>query len=190
MDLSYHEPNQPALLTEKRLVEISAPDNTGCYSMDWTSEFTAKAENVVLDRTPPTGSKDGSDWGGYAGLSVRLCKDVQAVLYTGTQGPISIHEGVSRCNAAVVECSGIVNDKPFGMAILDHPKNLNSPASWYLVSEKIRYFSYFSPAVICYAPLVMSKGQTLALRYRIFIHPGKWEPAKLKEKVSTFSNGE
>ena len=70
--LSYHPPGQPAVLVERRIVEVSAPTADGAYHIDWQSTFTAGEADVVLDRTPIAGEPNGVSWGGYAGLSLRL----------------------------------------------------------------------------------------------------------------------
>ena len=184
MDLSYHEPNKPTVLSEKRTVVISTPDDSGGYIMDWTSVFTCVSEKLELNRTPLPGEKDGQIWGGYAGLSLRIRKNVQDALFMGTKGPVTLKDGRFRGNDVAMEYSGIVNDKIFGVAILDHPDNLNSPTPWYLIDTET--MDFFTPAVICYAPHIMSKGETLTLKYRIIIHSGRFDSNELKKKYNLF----
>jgi len=76
MRISYHPPGKAAVLTEERLIAVSAPDEQGQYYIDWRSTFTAGAEDVVLDRTAIPGEKGGKGWGGYAGLSVRIAEGI------------------------------------------------------------------------------------------------------------------
>ena len=184
MDLSYHEPNKPTVLSEKRTVVISTPDDSGGYIMDWTSVFTCVSEKLELNRTPLPGEKDGQSWGGYAGLSLRIRKSVQDAQFTGTKGPVTLKDGRFRGNDVAMEYSGIVNDKIFGVAMFDHPDNLNSPTPWYLIDTET--MDFFTPAVICYAPHIMSKGETLTLKYRIIIHSGRFDSNELKEKYKLF----
>ena len=37
--------------------------------------------------------------------------------------------------------------------------------------------SFFSPAVLCYEPITLQAGERLTLRYRVIVHPGRWNPA-------------
>ena len=72
LELSYHPPGEDDLLQEQRSVHLSAPGTDGSYYIDWETTFTAKADDVLLDRTPLPGESGGKSWGGYAGFSARL----------------------------------------------------------------------------------------------------------------------
>ena len=50
MDLGYHEPARPPVLTERREIRISTP-REGQYHLDWTMIFTAQDQDVELNRT-------------------------------------------------------------------------------------------------------------------------------------------
>jgi hypothetical protein len=64
LNLSYQVPDSAPVLSETRIVEISAPDANGQYYLDWTSTFTVESDTpVVLDRTPLPHEKDGKIWG-------------------------------------------------------------------------------------------------------------------------------
>ncbi|MFH1715963.1 MAG: DUF6807 family protein, partial [Planctomycetota bacterium] len=67
MRLGYHPPGAPTVVTEQCRLTISRPDENGSYRIDWNSEFSAVAGDVLFDRTPIPGEKDGKSWGGYAG---------------------------------------------------------------------------------------------------------------------------
>ena len=64
LELSYHPPERPAALTEKRTIVVSAPDKNGRYQIDWRGVFTAGPEGALLDRTPILGEEGGKPWGG------------------------------------------------------------------------------------------------------------------------------
>jgi type 1 glutamine amidotransferase len=186
--LKYHEPGKTVVLTEKRTIIISAPDGSGGYAIDWKSEFTAVAERVEFSRTPLLWEKGGKGWGGYAGLSFRACKGVKDSRFTGTFGELTLNEGMFRYKDVAVEYSGVIDDKDFGVAILDHPENLNSPTPWYMIDDEP--MDYFSPAVICYGPHVMNKGERLELKYGICVHPGRWDSKELMRRYQKFASGE
>jgi len=110
MDLNYHLPGEAPLLTEKRVLVVSAPDAKNDYRIDWTSTFTAGAEDLNFDRTPP---KNFS--GGYAGLSCRMTKELKTWTYTacdGTTGATNIYGKAHKW---------LDFSKGGGIAILDHP---------------------------------------------------------------------
>lgn len=183
--LTYAPPGQEPVLREQRTVEISTPTAEGGYQMDWTLTFTALAEQVTLDRTPIPGEANGVDYGGYAGLSVRLARDlvdwkiVTADGLAGTEG--------HRKPSAAMDFSGTAGPTAAGIAILDHPANLNAPSPWFIVADPKTPFGYFSPAVVCLKPHALRRGETIALRYRILVHPGAMDPAALRNAATEFA---
>jgi len=187
LDVSYHEPDKANVLTEKRRIVVCAPDESGSYSMDWTSRFTAAAE-VELNRTPLPGEEGGSSWGGYAGLSFRACKGVKEAVFTSATGPVALRGGKYRGRDVACEYSGVLAGKAFGVAILDHPDNLNASTPWYLIHDE--RMDFFSPAVICYGPHRMVQGETFTLRYRLIVHGGRWDAGGLREAYERFAGGE
>ena len=185
MDMFYHEPGKPILLKERRTMLLSAPYESGSYTIDWESTFTAVADKVVLDRTPLPWEQGGKTYGGYTGLLFRAREGVQDARYIGTFGsqpPLS--NGNYRFKDIAIEYSGRINNKVFGVAILDHPDNLNFPSPWYLNDGNP--MDFFSPALLCYGPHTMSKDETLVLKYRIIIHPSRWNAEMLKHKHKLF----
>jgi hypothetical protein len=71
-----------------------------------------------------------------------------------------------------------------GIAILDHAENLNAPSPWYAINTPV--MRYFSPAVICYGAHTLKAGKTLTLKYRVFVHPYRWDEDRLKREVAGF----
>ncbi|MCG8698521.1 MAG: PmoA family protein, partial [Bacteroidales bacterium] len=188
LHLSYQEPNQSAVLTEDRTIAISASDDTGRYNLDWHSVFTAQSDHVELNRTPIPGEPKGKPYGGYAGLSFRAHQDVQAVQYT--TDVMSLTEQRYRGRARAVEYAGERDGQSFGVAILDHPDNVNAPTPWYLDNGKV--MDYFSPAVLYDKPLVLKREEKLTLRYRVIVHYGRWDSERLRSEyqIMTFKKDE
>ncbi len=87
--LSYHPPAKPAVLTEKRTLEVSPPGKDGGYFIDWQSVFTAGDVDVRLDRTPILGQPGGVGYGGYAGMSLRLAPALRGWQFVGSEGPVN-----------------------------------------------------------------------------------------------------
>ena len=159
---AYHPPGKPPVMTEVRHLEMSAPDQDGNYTIDWTSDFTAGAEPVKLDRTlPPT--QGGPGFGGYAGLSLRFPRDLQGWAFRSSQGIKNAAEGHG-LPARWVDFSG----PAAGIAIFDHPGNLRHPQPWYLSDKPSLLF--FNPAILFNEPLELAAGKTMTLRYRVLVH--------------------
>ena len=180
MNLSYHPPEKPAVLTEFRGLVISAPAKDGSYHIDWISTFTAGNTDVVLNRTPIAGEPQGVDWGGYAGLSLRLVPALKSWRFSSRDGPVRDRA----CKASWIAFSGpLEGGKSAAIIVLDHPKSFRHPTPWYLIND----MPYFSPAVIYYKPYTLPARQSLTLHYRILIQPGAVECDAVEKKFQRFA---
>ena len=43
--------------------------------------------------------------------------------------------------------------------------------------------SFFTPAVICYSPHEMARGDGFTLRYRVLVHRGRWDAGRLLQEL-------
>jgi hypothetical protein len=182
MDLAYREAGQAPVLTERRQVEISPPAKDGSYHLDWTMVFTAGDKDVALDRAPIAGEPGGQPTGGYAGLSLRFAKDLADWSVVTTKGPVAQDAKTPfHCEAGAtgVDYSGRIAGRDAGIAFLDHPANLNSPTPWYTIMNREKEFAFSEAALIYYKPHTLRAGSSLTLRYRVFVHPGRWSPKVL-----------
>ncbi len=182
LDLRYRpRKSDRPILTEKRTIVISAPAADGSYAMDWTCEFKAGDEPVKLDRTPP-----GNQPGGYAGLSVRLAKGLGDVQVEATAD-----KGEARGNrygyaAMATDFNGRIDDGEAGIAILDHPSNPRSPSRWYVIKDPGQPFWYMNAAWLQLEPYVLAAKASFTLRYRVCIHPARWDGARLKAESERY----
>jgi len=174
-----------SVMTEKRTIEVSAPDAVGVYAVDWTGVFEAVRE-VVLDRTPLPGEPGGQVWGGYSGLSLRLAGSLAERQAMTSDGPVNnFVDDRYRGRHLAVDYSGLVDKKPAGVVILDHPRNPRTPTPWYVIRSA--EMSFFTPAILCYERLTLQPGERIILRYRVLVHPGRWDAARLLEEYERFS---
>ena len=187
MVLEYHLPGEAPLLTEHRTVSISAPNPQRGYAMDWTCAFTAGDKEVLLDRTPLPHEPNGKSYGGYAGLSVRFAEEFKDWRIADSEGQIKEPAERIRVPARAVDYSGTLNGKEAGIAIIDHPENLNAPSPWYIIVSPNGPMRYFSPAVIQQQPHKMAPHDSFTLRYRVIVHPGKLNPAALLAEHKAFA---
>ncbi|MDP6408750.1 MAG: PmoA family protein [Planctomycetota bacterium] len=181
MRLSYASPEGERVLSEVREIELSSPAADGSYAMEWTGHFTALAEEVVLDRTPLPGEPDGRVFGGYAGLSLRLTQLEDRAAVT-PEGPVVYNEEQRfRGRAAAFDYHGKLGGADAGIAVVASRTNLNAPSPWYAIRSG--NMSFFSPAVICYGPHELRRGDGFTLRYRIVVHPGRWTSERLRQEL-------
>ncbi len=184
MDLSYQPTGCQPVMTEHRVMEISPPDNGGAYHQDWTMTFSAADKDVVLDRTPLPGEPGGQSWGGYAGLSVRFANEIRDARALTPRGQVEFADGRYRGKATGMDYSGVIAGCQAGIAILDADSNINSPSPWYAISDSS--MRYFSPAVIQDGAHTLKAGESLTLRYRVVIHPGRWSLEQLGEAADHY----
>lgn len=182
-DLTYSVPEKTALLTEQRTLLVSAPHKDGQYSIDWLSEFRAANGNVTLAAVPIPPAKDGVSWGGYSGLSVRFANELDQRLAHTAESQVSFDNGVYRGKSVALDYSGMLTGHTAGIAILDHPMNPRHPADWYAIRSKM---GYVNAALLSNQPLVLKPGERFALRYRVVIHAGRWNPTRLQTEYQEF----
>jgi hypothetical protein len=182
LELAYHPPGKPPVLTEQRSIRISAPDDKGEYHLDWDMTFIAGPEEVLLDRTPLPNEKDGKPYGGYAGLSVRFAKEMESPIACGLDGLITFQEGRYRGRSGAMDYSGLFAGREGGIAMVDHLRNLNAPSPWYIINDN--QMRYFSPALLCYQPCKLGASEHLTLRYRVIVHPGRWNGEHLRSQLN------
>lgn len=85
-----------------------------------------------------------------------------------------------------IDCYGKRGDKIEGMAIMQHPSNNWYPSPWFT-----RDYGFFSPTPM-YWPAddkatVMKKGETIWLKYRVLVHSGTHETAKISEEFKKYA---
>ncbi len=183
MDVTYAPPGQAAVLTERRVIEVSAPAADGAYTIDWDAKFTAGAQPVVLEATPVNPARTA---GGYGGLIWRVAadlKDWQAVSDSGKKD-LAAHGEPARA----LDFSGILDGKPAGIAILDHPDNRGHPTPWFLRLDPKKPYGLHGPGILFNGPLTIEAGATMPLRYRAVIHPGRWTAENLAKTAAAFRN--
>ncbi len=189
MDFAYRPAGEDVpVLTEQRTIEARPPDAEGTYSLDWTSAFRA-VRKVVLDRTPIPGEPGGQGWGGYAGLSLRLAGALAEREVVSSEGPITeMPEDRHRGRHRAVDYTGVVDGQPVGVAILSDSRNPRSPSPWYVIRSE--QMSFFSPALLCYEPLTLDAGERLTLQYRVIVHEGRWDAARLNAEHQRYAGTE
>ncbi len=181
MALSYHPPGKPAVLTEKRLIAVTAPDDAGRYSIDCQSTFTAGAAEVKLDRTPIRGEKGGKGYGGYAGLSLRMAASTRGWKFLDSEGraDAGIHGQPARW---VCFAGKTVAGKLATVAMFDHTGNLNHPSPWYISTG----MPYFSPAILFNKAHTLPAGKSLTLRHRVLITSGSVSADEMNRQWKAF----
>ena len=186
--LDYRKPGaaQP-VLTERRVIAITAPAEDGSYAMDWKLEFQAGAEPVKFDRTPLANEPGGKTFGGYAGLSVRLAGEFSDCQVSATAATGVAVDNRFRFPAAGADFNGRLDNAEAGISMLDHPTNLRHPAPWYAITDAKQPFWFLNAAWIQQQPFELAAAQNIRLRYRVLVHPKRWDAPRLETEARRFA---
>ncbi|WP_075591127.1 DUF6807 family protein [Labilibacter marinus] len=177
LELSYHPPGESEVLKEQRSVFVSPPNKDGSYYIDWSSEFEAVADEVVLERTPVPGEENGKKFGGYAGISARLNKNLwDAKVFNAKGVSDNLHGTASEYMTFQAKN---LKGEDVSMTIFDHPDNPRFPNKWYVENSTKHPFYYYSPAFIFDSKLTLKKGEKLTLKYRLLVSPEGYNQEKL-----------
>ena len=191
LELSYHPPNEDAILTENRIIYVSPANENGEYYIDWKSDFKAGDVQVVLERTPIEGQESGRRWGGYATLGLRInTETLTGISLLNNEGKreLDIHTSPTKWT----DISGIIKDdstKSAGIAIFDHNQNPRHPVPGYVINSENKNdwprFVYTNPGFLYNSGYTIKAGERLKLQYRVLVHDGM---GKLKELNDVFNN--
>jgi len=93
-----------------------------------------------------------------------------------------------------VDYSGVIDGKPLGVAIFDHPDNPRHPAYWHVRSYGLFAANIFGLHDFLEEPprdgsLRLEPGETLRLRYRVVIHEGRTGEARIGELYEEYAAG-
>ena len=93
---------------------------------------------------------------------------------------------------AWVDYSGLIKDKPVGVAIFDHPSNLRHPTWWH--ARKYGLFAAnpfgihdFERKPAGSGDHTLKAGETLTFRYRFYIHAGDAMQARVAEMYEAWA---
>jgi hypothetical protein len=170
------------ILRERRTVRFFAQGD-GARGMDITSAFTPTGGDVIFHDTKEAGL-----------ASVRVARQIaDKPTLTNARGG-SGEKAVWGKPAEWCDLSGQIDGKPFGVAILDHPKNPRHPATWHareygLLASNIFGLSYFDPKQYKKGAgdFTIKAGETVTFRHRILFHPGDAKSAKLDEQFREYA---
>jgi hypothetical protein len=134
----------------------------------------------------PLALPGGKVFSGYAGLSLRFAKDFTnaQVRATADTGPTS--ENRYRFSAAA-DYSGQIRGQEQGVAMLDHADNLRHPTRWYAIVNPSQSFAFLNAAWLQLQPFELPAREDLSLRYRVIVHPGRWDADRLQREQRIFS---
>jgi type 1 glutamine amidotransferase len=181
MEFLYIPEGGNAVMSEKRDIHISPPLSDGSYFIDHENICTPLIDEVILDRTPVEVEPGGKSWGGYAGLSIRFNQDL-----TSPEIIVPTESGSYRKNNWLYMGFNTLTGDTAGICILQNIKFTTQVTSWYVINNPDIPFFYYSPAVLFDSRIVLKKGDSLNLKYRVWIIPGKTGKAEMQAKYEEY----
>lgn len=181
LELLWKDRQGAALLRERRTVTFRVEEDH--RSVDFVLELTAESGDVTFGDT-----KEGT-------FALRLHPELRlagelangrAFNAEGVEG-----EAVWGERAAWLSYQGKVGGRPVGVAIFDHSDNLRHPAWWHarpygLFAANPFGRRAFEGAEAEAGDHVLKEGETLVLRYRIWIHAGEKTPEELDAMFAVY----
>jgi hypothetical protein len=70
--------------------------------------------------------------------------------------------------------------------MMQHPKFTTNSTSWYAIKDSKIPFFYYSPAALFDRKIILKKGETLRLKYRVWVLPGTEAKQQLQEKFDQY----
>ena len=192
-NLEWEGKDGSALLRERRTVRFFAfPD--GNRGIDITSEYAAVNSPVKFGDTKEAGL-----------CSVRVPKSISdnptLTLSTGAVSTRNADKAAKQAGdeanvwgkeAGWCDIAGQIGGKTYGLAILDHPSN-PLPAKWHarryglVGANNIGASEFDRKNPNAYTPFTIEPGKPATFRYRVVIHGGDPQAAKLDEKYGEFA---
>jgi hypothetical protein len=110
---------------------------------------------------------------------VRFSKELRDRQVTSDIGPVEFGLGDRhRSRATSMDYNGLIAGEPVGLALLDHPDNPRHPTPWYVIRSPV--MGYMNAALLNDEPMNLEPGGRMTLRYRVIVHPQRWNAGHLK----------
>jgi len=177
--ITYHEPDKAPVVTEERVVSVSAPDKAGAYLITWRATFKGAGDKPVVFNK--------NSYGGFAlRLAAEFCPD-KAKGKAGWQ----FYDSEGRDNKANGRTARWVafrgkaqNGKPTCVAMFDHPRNPRHPSYWQTRTQ----YPYMNPSFTCKEAYTLAPGKTLTLTYGVLVQAGPGEAKTIDAAWKRFAD--
>jgi type 1 glutamine amidotransferase len=164
LEFLYHPEGMDPVLRETRNILIHCPDSLGQYYIDYQHTFSTAFGDVILDRTPILGEPGGQSWGGYGGLTVRFNQDFTEAVCIPPVKPPDFPKG-----PWFYMGFNSLTGEQVGISMFQHPDHTTPYTRWYYATDPSIPFFFFTPAAIYDKNITLEKGESLTLKYRVWI---------------------
>jgi hypothetical protein len=168
------------LLQDQRIVLVKSSSISNAYCIDWIFTFVPLVEEITFERKV--------EWGGYAGLSVRLPRSFYQPRILNANGDTQ-SQVTHSARASWTDYSGWLDGlgrKAWGgIAMLDHPQNYRHPTPW--LTYDTPHLQFLNAAFLRDEPYTLYQGDSLMLAYRAVVHWEQGDRNLLDAEASLFS---
>ena len=177
LEIAYHLPDQPPVVSERRVIRMGKPSATGTYLIDWQATFTpAGKEDVVFNQ---------NSYGGFAiRLAAEFCGDnpkkVAAWKFSQSDGDAVGDTHHARWMAYQ---GSTRNGQPAALVMFAHPDNPRYPAWW----QSRNQYPYLNPSLTCKEDYRLAAGKSLTLRYGVLVHQGGLDHEEIEHAFQAFA---
>lgn len=165
-------PSRNIVVDETRDVKVYAADGNQML-IDFVLTFRPVSKPVIFNKT------------NFALLAIRMAKPI--TVFDGS-GRIRNSDGARNeveifwTRAKWCDYSGLITQSEWnGIAIFDHPDNYGHPACWH-----VRNDGWMCPSPVFESPMRLSVGDEWTLKYRLFVHAGDVEAARVEERYAEY----
>jgi hypothetical protein len=169
----WKRPGVDAPIIDKRIISVSVP-SPDKYQIDFKITMEMLVD-VTIQKT------NHSLFSGRMDMDLAVVNGGKMVNAEGEEG----EEGTFGKGSPWMDYHGERMGKTEGMAILQHPSNDWYPAPWFT-----RDYGFFSPTPMYWPEngenIILKKGEIINLRYRVIVHSGDHEEAKIAEEFEKY----
>jgi putative membrane-bound dehydrogenase-like protein len=162
-------PGNTVVMQEEQQITVYAPDSPEYYVIDFDWLLRPAGKPITFGRYD------------YGGLSVRMKFDPkrQHLNAAGERGGQTSNKQAAWCNVAMP-----FDGKYFGIAILEHPGNLNYPNLWRVDGQGM-----INPCPSLTGDWSIAAGRERLFRYRLVVHRGAGTAEVINREHERFSAG-
>ncbi|MDR2038119.1 MAG: PmoA family protein [Bacteroidales bacterium] len=164
----WKRPDAPSPIIDRRKITITSPSKE-LYQLDFDIEMEMLIDVTILKTN-------------HSLFSARIDPDLSVrqggtmINSEGKQG----EKGTFGVGSPWIDCYGTRKTGTEGIAIMQHPSNKWFPSPWFT-----RDYGFISPTPMYWPEddkaTVLKKGEKIQLRYRVIIHAGNSEEAKISQ---------
>jgi hypothetical protein len=165
------DPQGSVVLEEENSITIHAPESTSAYLIDFSLLLRAKEKDVQFGKFF------------VGGLSVRMPWDKSNPRQTHLNSNDLLGRAGEQKRASWCTVERPFGDETLGIAIFDHPTNINHPPAWRVDEQGL-----INPNISGLADWSLSSVQSRQFHYRMLIYRGAANKEQLEARFREFSS--